>query len=118
MSKSNVTSTDQSAVEKSDKGAKTDPLCHNDKGSENETLWWKKQRSKRQEKEKSYEHKKVAKFMLKEREGIKEEHISILHEINLHKVVALIVMHCQTVNKVQRKDRQIQTGSTWCPRRT
>ena len=38
MSKSNVTSTDQSAVEKSDKGAKTDPLCHNDKGSENETL--------------------------------------------------------------------------------
>ena len=78
----------------------------------------KKQRSKRQENGKRYEQKKVAKFMLKEREGIKEEHVSILHEINLHKVVALIVMHCQTVNKVQRKDRQIQTGSTWCPRRT
>ena len=38
MSKSNVTSTDQSAMEKSEKGGKTDPLCHNDKGSENETL--------------------------------------------------------------------------------
>ena len=76
----------------------------------------KRKRGKNRERLQSWDLKKKTNIKRKRRH--KRQKHPIFYWINLNQIIALIVIHSQTVKKVQRKNRQKQIGSTWCPRKT